>query len=120
MFRERQIGETTKSRNFAKYPSLKGKAVSVTGGASGIGAEIVKGFAAQGARVGFVDLDESASKALVGALEGKHAYAIADLRDIAALRNAMQSLKDQLGPVQVLVNNAARDDRHDWREVEPD
>ncbi len=92
----------------------------MTGGALGIGAEIVKGFAAQGARVGFVDLDESASKALVGALEGKHAYAIADLRDIAALRNAMQSLKDQLGPAQVLVNNAARDDRHDWREVEPD
>ena len=105
---------------FAQYPCLKGKTVFVTGGASGIGAEIVKGFAAQGAKVGFVDFDRETSEALLASLEGEHAYAFCDLRDIDKLKTAFTELADKLGPAQVLANNAARDDRHDWREVTPD
>ena len=103
----------------ATYPSLRNRTVFVTGGASGIGAEIVRGFARQGARVGFVDFDVKTSKALLSTLDGDHAFAACDLRDIDALRSAFANLATQLGPAQVLVNNAARDDRHDWRDVTP-
>ena len=106
--------------SFAIYPSLAGKTVYVTGGASGIGAEIVSAFAAQGAAVGFLDLDADASAALADRLEGKVTYEICDLRDIEALRAALAALKGRIGPAEVLVNNAARDDRHDWRETTPD
>ena len=108
------------SDSFATYPSLAGKTVFVTGGASGIGAEIVGAFAAQGSRVGFVDLDREGSAALSERLDGEIAYEICDLRDIDALRAAFASLREKLGPAGVLVNNAARDDRHDWRETTPD
>ncbi|WP_172293189.1 SDR family NAD(P)-dependent oxidoreductase [Pseudoruegeria sp. HB172150] len=105
---------------FAKYPSLNGRSVYVSGGASGIGAEIVKAFAEQGAKVGFLDLDARASSALSEELGDKAVYEICDLRDINAMRAALGSLKQRIGPAQVLVNNAARDDRHDWAEVTPD
>lgn len=108
------------SDQFARYPSLADKTVFVTGGASGIGAEIVRAFAAQGAKVGFVDLDAEAAQALADSTDGTVAWEKADLRDIPALQAAFASLKQRLGPAQVLVNNAARDDRHDWREVTPD
>ena len=108
------------SHAFARYPSLDGKTVFVTGGASGIGAEIVKAFAAQGAKVGFVDLDAEGAEALAEVTEGTVAWEQADLRDIPALQEAFGRLKAQLGPAQVLVNNAARDDRHDWRAVTPE
>ena len=104
-------------KDFAQYPSLKGRAVIVSGGASGIGADIVRGFAAQGARVGFLDLDETAGQALANELGGDVHCAKCDLRDIDALKSAIASLREQIGPITVLVNNAARDDRHDWREV---
>ncbi|CAN0605726.1 unnamed protein product, partial [Ectocarpus sp. 12 AP-2014] len=106
--------------DFAIYPSLKGKTVIVSGGASGIGAEIVTAFATQGARVGFLDLDAEASAALVDTLDGDVAYEICDLRDIDALRTALGNLKAKLGGVDVLVNNAARDDRHNWEDVTPE
>ena len=105
--------------HFATYPSLAGKTVLLTGGASGIGAEIVRAFAVQGARVGFLDLDAAASQALAAELPGVD-YEICDLRDIAALKRAIAALRERLGPVSVLVNNAARDDRHDWRDVTAD
>lgn len=108
------------SDNFARYPSLNGKTVFITGGASGIGAEIVKAFAAQGAKVGFVDLDAAGAQELTDATDGTVAWEQADLRDIPALQAAFAKLKATLGPAQVLVNNAARDDRHDWREVTPE
>ncbi len=105
---------------FARYPSLADRTVVVTGGASGIGAEIVTAFAAQGARVGLVDLDAEAGQALADRLGDRVAFARADLRDIEALRAALADLADRLGPPTVLVNNAARDDRHDWRDVTPE
>ena len=105
---------------FSKHPSLKGKTVLVTGGASGIGAEIVQGFAAEGARVAFLDLDAEGSGALQARTEGEVDFEICDLRDIPAMRAAIAALQSRLGPATVLVNNAARDDRHDWQDVTPE
>jgi D-xylose 1-dehydrogenase len=104
----------------AIYPDLKDRTVLVTGGASGIGAAIVEAFAGQGARVGFVDLDTAAGGALEAKLQAAGAevrFEPVDLRDIAALGSAIAALRDALGPVAVLVNNAARDDRHATEEV---
>jgi len=115
-----QIKEQIMSDQFARYPSLKDKSVFVTGGASGIGAEIVAAFADQGARVGFVDFDAAAAEALLQRIDGAAAFEPCDLRDIDALRAAFAGLADRIGPAAVLVNNAARDDRHDWQDVTPD
>lgn len=106
--------------DFATYPSLKGKTVFMTGGASGIGAEIVRAFAAQGARVGFLDLDADGAAAMKETTEGAVDYEICDLRDIDALKAGIAALKSRLGPANVLVNNAARDDRHTWQDVTPE
>ena len=103
---------------FATYPSLDGRTVVVSGGASGIGAEIVRAFAAQGSKVGFLDLDAESGAAL--AEETGAAFEACDLRDIEALRASLSRLRERIGPASVLVNNAARDDRHDWRDVTPD
>ncbi len=108
------------SQGYAIYPSLRDKVVLVTGGASGIGAEIVKGFAEQGAKVAFLDMDPVASAALQEGTEGSVSYELCDLRDIAAMQAAISALRDRLGGFDVLVNNAARDDRHDWRDVTSD
>ncbi len=109
--------------SFASYPSLKDRAVFVSGGGSGIGASIVEHFAEQGAKVGFVDIDETASKALVAkiAAAGHPAplFAKCDVRDIAAYQAVLAELAGRLGPFTVLVNNAARDDRHAIEEVTP-
>ena len=109
---------------FAQYPSLNGKNVFITGGASGIGADLVRAFADQGANVGFVDLDETGSAALCDDInansKGSAAYAICDLRDIDGLKAAFAQLAQAVGPANVLVNNAARDDRHDWKDVTVD
>ena len=105
---------------FATYPSLKDKGVIVTGGASGIGAAIVEGFAAQGAKVGFIDLDGDAAAALQAATPGTVEYEVADLRDIDAMKAALAALRTRTGPFTTLVNNAARDDRHDWQGVTPE
>ncbi|MEE9454932.1 MAG: SDR family oxidoreductase [Paracoccaceae bacterium] len=108
------------NNTFATYPSLAGKTVFVTGGASGIGAEIVKTFARQKSSVGIIDLDRERGQALADQLGGQVAFSPCDLRDITALRAAFSRLADQLGPADVLVNNAARDDRHDWQNVTPE
>ena len=103
---------------FATYPSLKGKTVFITGGASGIGFELVRGFAAQGANVGFVDLHESNSQALSDT-SVNITHEICDLTNIEALQAALTKLASRLGPATVLVNNAANDDRHNWQDVTP-
>lgn len=105
--------------DFAIYPSLKGRVVYVSGGASGIGARIVKGFAEQGAQVGFLDLDAQAAERLSAEYDNV-TYEICDLRDINALRDAVANLKARIGAAEVLVNNAARDDRHNWQDVTPE
>ena len=103
---------------FATYPSLKGKTIFITGGASGIGFELVRGFAAQGANVGFVDVHESNSKALSDTAVNI-THEICDLTNIEALQEALAKLASRLGPATVLVNNAANDDRHNWQDVTP-
>jgi NAD(P)-dependent dehydrogenase (short-subunit alcohol dehydrogenase family) len=103
---------------FATYPSIKGKTVFITGGASGIGFELVRGFAAQGANVGFVDLHESNSQALSDTAVNI-THEICDLTNIEALQAALTKLASRLGPATVLVNNAANDDRHNWQDVTP-
>ena len=107
--------------SFASYPSLKDRAVFVSGGGSGIGASIVEHLAAQGARVGFVDIDEASSKALGAkiAAAGHPAplFAKCDLRDIDAYQAVLADLAGRLGPFTVLINNAARDDRHALQDV---
>ncbi|HEY6717637.1 MAG TPA: SDR family oxidoreductase [Reyranella sp.] len=109
--------------SFASYPSLKDRAVFVSGGGSGIGASIVEHFAAQGAKVGFVDIDEGASKALGAKISaaGHPApmFAKCDVRDIPAYQAAIIGMAARLGPFTVLINNAARDDRHSLEEVTP-
>ena len=104
--------------DFAHYPSLSGKTVIMTGGASGIGSEIVAAFAAQGAKVGFLDIDARGGQAMSDAHECV-THEVCDLRDTAALRVGLSALKSRIGPADILINNAARDDRHDWREVTP-
>jgi NAD(P)-dependent dehydrogenase (short-subunit alcohol dehydrogenase family) len=103
--------------SFASYPSLRDRAVLVTGGASGIGARLVQRFAEQGARVGFVDIDEAAGRALADrlALAGPHApvFVPADLTDVARLQDAVARVRAAIGPITVLMNNAANDRRHD-------
>jgi NAD(P)-dependent dehydrogenase (short-subunit alcohol dehydrogenase family) len=118
MFENMGIGGDM-SDNFAQYPSLKGKVVYVTGGASGIGEEIVRAFAGQGSKVGFVDLDEARGKALATELDGVF-FEACDLRDIGSMKEAFSRLRSSVGPAYVLINNAARDDRHDWKDVTPE
>jgi NAD(P)-dependent dehydrogenase (short-subunit alcohol dehydrogenase family) len=103
---------------FATYPSLNNEAVIVTGGASGIGASIVEHFAAQGSRVGFLDLDDEAGRALATACGAS--FIKCDLRDIDALRAAIAKFEATHGPTLALVNNAARDDRHTVEDVTPE
>lgn len=105
---------------FATYPSLAGTSVFVTGGASGIGEVMVRAFAEQGSRVGFVDIDAAGGARLADELGASVHFQPCDLRDIGALKTAFAALKGAVGPAGVLCNNAARDDRHGWAEVTPD
>ena len=102
----------------AQYRSLVGRSVVVTGGASGIGEEMVRAFVAQGARVSFIDIAKDAGEALASAT-GTSFYAC-DVTDIPALREALARIENDRGSVDVLVNNAGKDDRHDMGEVELD
>ena len=98
----------------AVYPSLEGRRVLVTGGASGIGAEIVRGFVRNRARVAVLDIDRQAGEAL--AAEHSIRFVECDLTDIGALRAAVAGA----GPVTVLINNAADDRRHELEDITPE
>jgi NAD(P)-dependent dehydrogenase (short-subunit alcohol dehydrogenase family) len=100
------------SDEFAIYPSLRGQVAFVTGGATGLGAEFVAQLAAQGVRVGFVDIQDDAGHALAAALGARGHFQHCDVRDVDALRAAITQTAERLGPVTVLVNNAANDQRH--------
>jgi D-xylose 1-dehydrogenase len=107
--------------NLARYPSLEQRTVLVTGGASGIGAAVVEAFCEQGSRVAFLDRDETAAAALIKRLgDDAPLFLSCDLTDIAALRRAISRVAGELGPITILVNNAARDDRHAIEAVTPE
>jgi NAD(P)-dependent dehydrogenase (short-subunit alcohol dehydrogenase family) len=109
---------------YASYPSLKDRVVFITGGGSGIGAAIVEQFCAQGSKVAFVDIAREASEALVKAIaekgHPKPLFIACDLKDIPALKRAIAEAKQKLGPIRVLVNNAANDQRHPIDSVTPE
>ena len=105
---------------FASYPSLRKRPVIVSGGATGIGEAIVRNFAQQGAKVAFVDIADDAGKALAEELNGKGGEVLfkrCDVRDIDAYQSAIAQIAEAHGDTLALVNNAAFDERHDWREV---
>jgi NAD(P)-dependent dehydrogenase (short-subunit alcohol dehydrogenase family) len=108
----------------ASYPSLEDRVAFVTGGGSGIGASIVEHLCAQRARVAFVDIAREASEALVERIARRGdpapSFLPCDLRDIAALRAAVGEARARLGPIRVLVNNAAHDERHSIEQVTPE
>ncbi|MGN6469548.1 MAG: SDR family NAD(P)-dependent oxidoreductase, partial [Rhizobiaceae bacterium] len=101
----------------ALFPDLQGASVLITGGGSGIGAALTEGFVRQGARVAFIDIADAPSKALCERLEREHGnrplFIHADLTDIEALRSAVSEAASAHGPITVLINNAALDDRHE-------
>ena len=107
-----------------KYPSLKGRAVMVTGGASGIGAAIVERFAAQGAKVGFIDFDQTAALDLAGQIEGRYGYRPwferVDVTDVSHLKQSLHDAAKHLGPFLALVNNVANDNRQTPVQVTPE
>jgi NAD(P)-dependent dehydrogenase (short-subunit alcohol dehydrogenase family) len=98
----------------AVYPSLEGRRVLITGGASGIGAEIARGFVRNRAEVAVVDIDPAAGEALAHELAVR--FVEADLTDVGALRAAAAAV----GPVTVLINNAANDQRYALEEITPE
>ena len=104
----------------ARYPDLAGRTVFISGGGSGIGAAIVRAFAAQRARVAFVDIADDASQELVREIGDDARYWRCDVRDVRALQSVIDEAGRALGPVRVLINNAARDDRHAFDTVTPD
>jgi NAD(P)-dependent dehydrogenase (short-subunit alcohol dehydrogenase family) len=107
----------------AIYPDLAGKSVLITGGGSGIGEAIVRRFAGQDSKVGLIDIKAAESEKLVGELRessGQVHFEHADLTDIGALRQAIESIRAVNGPIQILINNAAHDERHPTAEVTPE
>jgi len=110
------------AEQLAHYPSLRDKRVVVTGGGSGIGAGLVEAFARQGARVAFVDVADADSRALVERLRDmKYAplFRRLDLTDLDALKTVFAEVQADLGGCDVLLNNAANDDRHSVADVTP-
>jgi D-xylose 1-dehydrogenase len=106
----------------AKYPSLLDWVVLITGGATGIGASMVEYFALQGAKVALLDVDDANAAKLKTQVSSPHApfNLHCDLTDTSMTRKAVMEIEEKLGPVRVLVNNAARDDRHRFDEVTPE
>lgn len=110
---------------YATYPSLKDRVVFITGGASGIGGNMVQQFARQGSKVGFFDINAELGEANVQACVDagcvhKPLFVEGDLRNIDELKAALEKTRETFGDIQVLVNNAANDDRHVVEDVTPE
>ena len=116
-------GRHSTAGDFAQYPSLVGKVVFISGGASGLGAEFVEQFVRQGAVVTFADIDDAAAVVLADRLDevGLHRplYRHADVRDVATYQHVLADVAAATGPISVLVNNAANDERHDSAVIDP-
>lgn len=122
------------SDNYAAiYPSLQNKTVFISGGATGIGAELVRAFSKQGARVGFVDIDEASAMQLIAELSSTtHSstahpsaahppvFQYADVRDLIGLNKAINEINRLLGSIDVLINNAANDQRVAFDDITPE
>ncbi|MFD0987445.1 SDR family NAD(P)-dependent oxidoreductase [Methyloligella solikamskensis] len=104
----------------ASYPSLKGKGVVVTGGASGIGRAIAESFAEQGARVAVLDMDEKAGKALEDWHSDFIRFFPTDVSDTGRLAEAIGEAAKTFGRLDILVANAANDTRHTIEELTPE
>jgi D-xylose 1-dehydrogenase len=102
------------------YGSLNGRAVLVTGGATGIGECVARSFHAQGARFAILDYDGEAGRRLAEELGERVRFEHCDVRDIQALQAAVRRASEAIGPIGVLVNNAARDDRHTVDQATPE
>lgn len=108
---------------YARYPSLSGRVVFLTGGATGIGSDIVRAFAENGSRVAFVDIQDRPAGGLCEELSGsihRPLFIRCDVTDTEALKAAIGRTRDELGLIGVLVNNAANDQRHEIDAVDPD
>lgn len=112
----------------AIYPSLQNKTVLISGGATGIGAELIRAFSKQGARVGFVDIDEVSAMQLIAELSSTaHSsvahppvFQYADVRDLVGLNKAINAINGRLGSIDVLINNAANDQRVAFDDITPE
>ncbi len=105
---------------YATYPSLDGMPVVISGGASGIGEGLVREFAAQGAKVGFVDILAERGHALAAELHRaglRVQFAATDITDVDAYQAAIREFENAHGPALALVNNAANDTRIKWSDV---
>ncbi len=102
---------------FATYPSLTGRVVFITGGASGIGADMVRAFDGQGAKVAFIDIQDAVAKGLTGDLGGRPLYRHCDITDLTALKSCIAEIGETFGPIGVLINNAANDDREEIDDI---
>ena len=108
---------------YATYPDLAGKRVVITGGGSGIGGELTTAFAGQGARVFFLDIAEAASRELEQALSGSAiapTFIKCDLTNLDELKSVFARIQEEAGGVDILLNNAANDDRHEIEDVTPE
>lgn len=109
---------------FAIYPSLEHKVVLITGGASGIGENIVEHFITQKSKVAFLDIEEKLGSDLVTKLEKKYnlkaTFIKCNLKKIDELKKSIKLIREKLGPISILINNAANDERHNLDSVTPE
>ncbi len=120
---ERSGVEGVTDRGYTLYDDLRGKSVFITGGGSGIGAYLTAAFAAQGAKVAFVSLTKDAGEALCDGVErmtgSRPVFLRCDIRDVGALQHCVSQTVERFGTINILINNAARDDRHDLQSFAP-